>query len=280
MSTVNASGSTSQAASILEAIEAGSRLLLIDEDTSATNFMIRDPLMDALLEGHSEPLIPFLTQARTLFEMLGVSTVLVIGGSGEYFRVADRVLVMDHYRPHERTERARKLARERPPLPADDAERARFEESTRSSRLLPRFLPGARDRIKVLGPRQLLVARSALDLGGIEALREVAQARLVAEILSWRERQPESAQASGRAAATATGFAAVLEQAWSARGFRAFGQELIAAINRLRPARSREERCDPPYVGGGIEPRSEGESRGKRRGAGTRHYGHAGRRDE
>lgn len=91
-STENASGSTSQAAAILEAMSSGSRLLLLDEDTSATNFMIRDPLMEELLKGYSEPIRPFHLQARTLWEGLGVSSILVMGGSGEYFRVADLVL--------------------------------------------------------------------------------------------------------------------------------------------------------------------------------------------
>ncbi len=100
-STPNASGSTSQAAAIIEALEAGSRLLLIDEDTAATNFMIRDRRMQALVKSADEPITPFIDRVRSLYDNTGTSTVLVIGGSGDYLDVADRVLAMIRYRPHD-----------------------------------------------------------------------------------------------------------------------------------------------------------------------------------
>ena len=93
--TEHASGSTSQAANILEAINGGSRLLLIDEDRSATNFMIRDALMKELIK--REPITPFTERVNELYDSLGVSTILVIGGSGEYLSVADNVYLMDEY---------------------------------------------------------------------------------------------------------------------------------------------------------------------------------------
>ncbi|MBU1948790.1 MAG: ABC-ATPase domain-containing protein, partial [Candidatus Eisenbacteria bacterium] len=93
--TQNASGSTSQAANIIEMMEAGARLLLIDEDSSATNFMIRDEMMRRLLRPGQEPITPFLERVRDLYDARGVSTVLVMGGSGEYFRVADHIILMD-----------------------------------------------------------------------------------------------------------------------------------------------------------------------------------------
>ena len=112
--TDNASGSTSQAANIIEAIEAGAKLLLLDEDTSATNFMIRDARMQRLVAANREPITPFIDRARQLFEILGVSTVLVMGGSGDYFDIADRVVLMDHYRPQDVTSKAREIAGELP----------------------------------------------------------------------------------------------------------------------------------------------------------------------
>ncbi|PDP88879.1 ATPase [Glycomyces fuscus] len=111
--TENASGSTSQAANICEAVEAGSRTLLVDEDSTATNLMIRDERMQALVHGDREPLVPFIDLVRPLHRDHGVSTVLVMGGSGDYFDVADHVIMLDAYRPHDVTEQARALAHER-----------------------------------------------------------------------------------------------------------------------------------------------------------------------
>ncbi len=109
-SSTNASGSTSQAANILEAIEAGSRTLLIDEDTSATNFMIRDRRMQALIAKDREPITPFVERVRQLADEHQVSTILVMGGSGDYFEVADQVLAMDEYQAQEVTEQAKEIA--------------------------------------------------------------------------------------------------------------------------------------------------------------------------
>lgn len=103
--TEHASGSTSQAANILEAIHGGSKLLLIDEDRSATNFMIRDALMKDLIR--REPITPFTERVNELYASLGVSTILVIGGSGEYLAVADHVYLMDEYRIYNVTENAK-----------------------------------------------------------------------------------------------------------------------------------------------------------------------------
>jgi len=111
-STENASGSTSQAANIMEALELGCSLLLLDEDTSATNFMIRDARMQKLVPSDSEPITPFIDRVKTLYEELGVSTILVLGGSGDYLDVAHRVIMMDRYIPRDVTDRAREIARE------------------------------------------------------------------------------------------------------------------------------------------------------------------------
>nr|WP_274598940.1 ABC-ATPase domain-containing protein [Streptomyces albus] len=109
-STANASGSTSQAASLCEAVEVGAKVLLIDEDTAATNLMIRDARMQALVAKDREPLTPLVDTIRSLHRDHGVSTVLVMGGSGDYLEVADRVVMMDAYRPSDVTARAREIA--------------------------------------------------------------------------------------------------------------------------------------------------------------------------
>jgi len=109
--TDNASGSTSQAAGIIEAVEMGAEVLLIDEDTSATNFMIRDHRMQELVAKDREPITPFIDRVSRLHTDMGISTILVMGGSGDYFDTADLVITMDHYLPSEVTAEAKDIAR-------------------------------------------------------------------------------------------------------------------------------------------------------------------------
>ncbi|MFO7783524.1 MAG: ABC-ATPase domain-containing protein [Thermodesulfobacteriota bacterium] len=113
-STDNASGSTSQAANIVEALEMGADTLLLDEDTSATNFMVRDARMQALVNKEFEPITPFLDRIRELYEALGVSTILVMGGCGDYFEAADRVIMMKDFEPREVTADAKQVAETQP----------------------------------------------------------------------------------------------------------------------------------------------------------------------
>lgn len=110
-STQDASGSTSQAGAVIEGLEAGSRLFLIDEDTSATNFMVRDEFMQEVISREKEPITPFLERARDLYEKAGVSTILVAGSSGAFFYIADQVIQMDAYRPVDITERVKELCK-------------------------------------------------------------------------------------------------------------------------------------------------------------------------
>lgn len=109
-STQDASGSTSQAANVVEAIESGASVLLIDEDTSATNFMVRDALMQRVVAREKEPITPFIDRIRLLYERYGVSTVLVAGSSGAFFEKSDTIIQMDQYLPRDITEFAKKEA--------------------------------------------------------------------------------------------------------------------------------------------------------------------------
>jgi predicted ABC-class ATPase len=113
-STANASGSTSQAANILEALEVGAQTLLLDEDTLATNFMISDPRMKALIAKDKEPITPFVEHVRRLYEEKGISTVIVMGGSGDYFSLADVVIGMIEYVPHDLTAQAHQIVKDNP----------------------------------------------------------------------------------------------------------------------------------------------------------------------
>ena len=116
-STLDASGSTSQAAGIVESMEAGSHLFLLDEDTSATNFMVRDAFMQQVIQREKEPITPFLERAEDLYKKAGISTILVAGSSGAFFHIADTIIQMDNYIPKDITASVKKLCSQYP-LPA------------------------------------------------------------------------------------------------------------------------------------------------------------------
>lgn len=185
--TENASGSTSQAANIIEALEVGCRLLLIDEDTSATNFMVRDERMQALVTKDKEPITPFIDKVKLLHDGLGVSTILVMGGSGDYFDVADNVIMMDSYEPRNVTgevveiitknESARKME-------GGDA----FEPISSRIPLRESFDPsrGRREvKIDAKGLTRILFGRSAIDLSAVEQLINVSQTRAIGDIIQY-----------------------------------------------------------------------------------------------
>ncbi len=184
-STDNASGSTSQAANIIEALEMGARLLLLDEDTCATNFMIRDERMQALVAREKEPITPFLDKVRQLYEQLRVSTILVMGGSGDYFEAADLVLMMDGYIPRDVTAGARAVAEQ-------FGRRRRHEGGERFGTATPRrpdrgSFDAARGRravkIDVKGLRTVLYGTTRMDLTCLEQLVDPAQTRALARII-------------------------------------------------------------------------------------------------
>ena len=180
-STDNASGSTSQAASILEAVEAGATTLLLDEDTSATNFMVRDARMQALVHKDHEPITPFVDRVRELYEQQGVSTVLVMGGCGDYFDVADTVIMMQDYQAIDVTERAQRVAREfqtqrtierTTPL-ANTEPRIPLRDSLDPSR-------GHREvKIDAKSVDAIVFGHEVIDVSGVEQLVDVSQTRAV-----------------------------------------------------------------------------------------------------
>ena len=188
--TENASGSTSQAANIAEALEVGSRLLLVDEDTSATNFMIRDELMQQLIAREKEPITPFIDQVRNLYREHGVSTVLVMGGSGEYFEVADTVIAMENYQPRVVTGRAREIAAARKST-------RRREGGGRFGPLRPRVplarglnpRRGRKDKVAAKGLRTILFGREMADLACVEQLIDRSQTRAIGDMVWYGLRQ-------------------------------------------------------------------------------------------
>lgn len=179
--TPNASGSTSQAASIVEALEAGARVLLIDEDTSATNFMTRDRRMQELVPAAGEPITPFVDRVRVLWSAHEVSTVLVVGGTGDYLDVADAVVRMEAYRPTDVTGEARSIAERHPTGRRTDPEAGWTLPPGRSidlTSLDPRR--GKRPTyVRVPDGRTLRFGRDEIDVSAVEQLVSRAQLRAI-----------------------------------------------------------------------------------------------------
>ena len=187
----DASGSTSQAANIVEALECGCRLLLLDEDTSATNFMIRDARMQQLVATQHEPITPFIDRVRQLYEERGVSTILVMGGSGDYFGVADTVIGMEDYTAHDFTERARQIAASPSPPRAVESEGAIGLGCDRvpvRDSIDPRR--GRREvDVKAHGRHTIALGTETIDLAALEQIVDASQTRaLAAAIVYARER--------------------------------------------------------------------------------------------
>lgn len=173
-STENASGSTSQAANTVEALAVGSRVLLIDEDTSATNFMVRDMRMAQLVADEKEPITPFIRKIRSLYRDLGVSTVLVAGSSGDYLSVADTVLQMDCYRAVDVTEKARALAQ---PLTEDDARRTKWVRKPAGRKEI--------EKIRVHGWDSLSLDKTEIDLRYLEQIVDESQTAALGYVLQY-----------------------------------------------------------------------------------------------
>ena len=180
--TEDASGSTSQAACLMEAVESGSKLLLMDEDTSATNFMIRDRLMQQVVSDGEEPITPFIERVNSLYEDLGVSTILVAGSCGSYFHVADTVIQMKEYVPIDITEKAKKAAEE---FAVFETVRSDFPSYQSLGKPQPdrQLLKEERLKIKTFGRDEVAVAKNTVVLRGLEQLKDEEQTRALGYIL-------------------------------------------------------------------------------------------------
>lgn len=179
--TRNASGSTSQAASIIEAVEAGSTALLLDEDTSATNLLIRDSRMRELVAAEREPITPLVDRITALFRRRGVSTVMVMGGSGDYLDVADRVLLMDAYHLRDVTEQARRVVADQP-RPVTE-----LEDFAEPRRRVPEPAPPRTRRgpvrTRAQGTSTLVLDREDIDISDVGGVTDPGQAEAIAYAL-------------------------------------------------------------------------------------------------
>lgn len=237
--TENASGSTSQAANIIEALECGCRCLLIDEDTSATNFMIRDERMQQLVPDVQEPITPLLHRVRELYECEGVSSIIVTGGSGDYLAVADQVIMMNQYRAVDISEKAADVAGNVPPVKKDSVPFRLGPQRRMTFPLDP--LPRQREaKILVREQRLLEYGRRRIDLSQVEQLLDAGQTEAIGRLLSWCNTH-DPGQKEGFIVTLRTALKQVEENSldmllpWKA-GHLALPRlyELAAAANRLR----------------------------------------------
>lgn len=183
-STEDASGSTSQAANVVEAMEAGSEVFLIDEDTSATNFMIRDELMQRVVHREMEPITPFVERVSELYEKEGISTVLVAGSSGSYFHKADCIIQMNRYKPVEITDFAKEEAKAFP-LPAGDTPKAEKPDYNRVAKADCRFGADGRIKMKTLGMDGISINRDTIDLRYVEQLADTEQLTALSHLMKY-----------------------------------------------------------------------------------------------
>lgn len=189
-STEDASGSTSQAANLMEALESGSSLILIDEDTSATNFMVRDRLMAQVITPGEEPITPFISRVRGMYEDLGVSSVIVAGSSGVFFHMADTIIQMKEYVPIDITQKAKEAAAACEDRGAEDADDARkFPPFNRKRCPGPDMALRKEDRIKMkaMGTSEISICKENVELRYLEQLKDQEQSMALAYLLKYAQ---------------------------------------------------------------------------------------------
>ncbi len=184
--TEDASGSTSQAANVIESVEAGTTAFLIDEDTSATNFMVRDELMQRVIHRDMEPITPFIERVRALYEQFNISTIIVAGSSGAYFQVADTIVQMDRYIPKEITELAKTAAQDYPQLklPKEGPRQPSFDRRIRNN---PGLKSKGRVKIKTMGQDGVMLNHETIDLRYVEQLMDSEQLTALGNIVKYLE---------------------------------------------------------------------------------------------
>lgn len=180
-SSENASGSTSQAANLIEAMEAGAELLFLDEDTSATNFMIRDKVMAKLVSDEKEPITTLLRHIRGIYKTMGISFIIVVGSSGDYLSVADLVLQLDHYKVKDVTKEAKEIC-EQCQIAGQYAEKEVCMPEF-SRKLKP--VKHARRKLKSMGTDTVLIDRESIDVRYLEQLSESGQTTALAYMMGW-----------------------------------------------------------------------------------------------
>ncbi|MFA0098152.1 P-loop domain-containing protein [Vibrio splendidus] len=235
-STQDASGSTSQAAWLQESIEAGVQTLLIDEDTSATNFMIRDERMQALVSKGAEPITPLVDRIGQLREEMDISTIVVMGGSGDYLDVADTVIQMHDYQAVDVTEKAQEVIAQHPTQRTNECETAleTFVPRSLNRAALMNILTDGKFRVNAKGKESLRFGKEFADLSALEQLESTSEVNAI----GWAWFQ--FAQTPGWSNNPAKEFSAILSDDWHVN-MPNYGDlakprvlDVMAALNRMR----------------------------------------------
>ncbi|MEZ9763692.1 P-loop domain-containing protein [Vibrio splendidus] len=235
-STQDASGSTSQAAWLQESIEAGVQTLLIDEDTSATNFMIRDERMQALVSKGAEPITPLVDRISQLREEMDISTIVVMGGSGDYLDVADTVIQMHDYQAVDVTEKAQEVIAQHPTQRTNECETAleTFVPRSLNRAALMNILTDGKFRVNAKGKESLRFGKEFADLSALEQLESTSEVNAI----GWAWFQ--FAQTPGWSNNPAKEFSAILSDEWHVN-MPNYGDlakprvlDVMAALNRMR----------------------------------------------
>ena len=187
-STENASGSTSQAANIVEGIESGTELFLIDEDTSATNFMMRDDLMQKLVSKEKEPITPFIEIVKPIYEQMGISTIIVVGSSGDFFDIADCVIQMDNYETKDVTKEAKELSHGHI---LERIKNKNIKIGINFNRVVKRgsIEEGPKGiKIKAMGIDTISINREDIDLRAVEQIVDTEQLNSIGSIMKYAEK--------------------------------------------------------------------------------------------
>jgi len=246
--TQNASGSTSQAANISEALEAGAKVLFLDEDTSATNFMIRDQRMQQLVVKDQEPITPFVDRVRQLYAQQGISTVLVMGGSGDYFSEAHQVIQMINYRPKDVTTKAHLIAQDHPTGRLKEAG-SQFGEIGMRIPQAKSLNPYRGKRLKITATRmdEIQFGTTIIDLKDVEQIVHPSQTRGIALAMHYATRYMDGSQTLKQVIDQVmhdidTQSLDLLSAYIIGDIARFRGLELAAAINRLRTLKMKQEK--------------------------------------
>lgn len=239
-STEDASGSTSQAAATVEALEMGAGLLLMDEDTSATNFMLRDELMNRVVSREVEPIIPFIDRVEQMYEEWGVSTILVAGSSGAFFHKANCIIQMNRYQPMEITALAKDAAKDYPPFLAEP-EKAPKPNFARVVKYDNAFAKDNRIKEKTFGLDGFSINREMVDMRYVEQLVDSEQLNALSQLIIYMKLRSFDGKRSMQQAVEAIcrdierkGFAAFCERDIPGDLALPRKQELYAALNRCR----------------------------------------------
>ncbi len=237
--TQDASGSTSQAAWLQESIESGASSLLIDEDTSATNFMIRDERMQLLVEKAAEPITPLVDRVKQLNEMLNVSTVIVMGGSGDYLDVADTVIQMHNYQAVDVTEKAKQVVVAHPNQRSFEGESELKAVSSRSfdSACLQKILAEGKFRITAKDTSSLRFGKESVDVSALAQLESHTELNTIGWL--WFQ----LAQLNGWSSCPTKEFDSFLNSNWAYSlpnyidASKPRTIDVMATLNRMRKAR-------------------------------------------